>query len=625
MTRKRMTLIFPFLLPLRKRQRTFCFYMRMRLDKNKYSDSFSKTILPYKVFETSSPLYNQNTGFDMVYQENKVFNLKLAAKTLNGLFIKPGETFSFWQLVRNAEQTVRFKDGLSVENGKLTTVKGGGLCHLSNFLFWMFLHSPLKIVERHPHRIKGFPSPGGNEPDGVDATVSEGWLDLKMKNETDWTFQIDLSFEGSVLYGRLLTDQTMPCRYEITNRDKLFFRQDKKIYEQVVVCRQCIDYKSGETHPEQLLYTDVFEIGYSLPEETEIISKDHAMDKKTVAVLFGGCSTEYEVSLQSAASVIQSISTDKYEIVLLGITREGVWKRYAGPVEWISNDTWADHPSCVPAFISPDRAMRGLLALEDGKAVVIPVDVAFPVLHGKNGEDGTVQGLLELAGISCVGCGTLSSAICMDKDIAHRLVELAGISVPQSVVIDSPAAANALLNATAHLRYPLFVKPVCAGSSFGITKVSGPDGLSDAVKAAFEHDRKVVIEQGVEGFEVGCAVLGNDELIVGEVDEIELSRGFFDYTEKYTLKSSSIHMPARIDPNTAMRIKHTAKAIYKVLGCRGFARVDMFLTPESEIVFNEVNTIPGFTSHSRYPGMLKGIGMSFEVIVDTLIRLAVEL
>ncbi len=348
------------------------------------------------------------------------------------------------------------------------------------------------------------------------------------------------------------------------------------------------------------------------------------MGKKTVAVLFGGCSTEYEVSLQSAASVIQSMDADKYETVMLGITREGVWKRYAGPVERISNDTWSDHPSCVPAIISPDRATRGLLVLEDGNAVGIPVDAAFPVLHGKNGEDGTVQGLLELAGIPCVGCGTLCSAICMDKDIAHRLVELARIPVPQAVVIDLPMSADVLVDATTHLKYPMFVKPACAGSSFGVTKVSGPDGLPGAVKAAFEHDGKVVIEQGIEGFEVGCAVLGNDELIVGEVDEIELSRGFFDYTEKYTLKSASIHMPARIGSDAAMRIKYTAKVIYRTLGCRGFARVDMFLTPEGEIVFNEVNTIPGFTAHSRYPSMLKGIGMSFEAIVDTLISLAVE-
>lgn len=348
------------------------------------------------------------------------------------------------------------------------------------------------------------------------------------------------------------------------------------------------------------------------------------MSKRTAVVLFGGCSTEYAVSLQSAASVIQSINTDKYDIVMLGITPEGVWKKYAGSTDSIASDTWAQHPSCVPALISPDRATHGLLVLADSKASVLPVDVAFPVLHGKNGEDGTVQGLLELAGIPFVGCSTLSSALCMDKDIAHRLVSLAGVATPQSVVIDTPLPEDVLHSAVSQLIYPLFVKPACAGSSFGITKVSRPEGLAHAVSSAFQHDRKVVIEQGVDGFEVGCAVLGNKELIVGEIDEIELSQGFFDYAEKYTLKSSRIHMPARIDDATARSIKQTAKIIYNALSCRGFARVDMFLTPSGELVFNEVNTIPGFTSHSRYPGMLKGIGMSFETIVDTLLSLAVE-
>ena len=274
MTRKRITQLFPFLLPIRRAQRKFCFYLRMYFDANRYAKIKAAKLLPSCAYKSETNLVNENTGFDMQYQANKIFNLQLAVKTMNGLLIRPQETFSFWQLARNAEKNGRFKDGLSVEYGKLTTVKGGGLCHLSNFLFWMFLHSPLTIVERHPHRIKDFPSPDANEPDSVDATVSEGWLDLKVKNDTDWTFQIDLSFSGSVLYGRLLTDQTMPYRYEITNRDKLFFRQDKKIYEQVSVCRQCIDYKLGEMHPEQLLYTDVFEIGYPLPEESEIISKE---------------------------------------------------------------------------------------------------------------------------------------------------------------------------------------------------------------------------------------------------------------------------------------------------------------------------------------------------------------
>lgn len=272
--RRRITQIFPFLLPIRRAQRKFCFYLRMYFDASRYAKTKVAKLFPFCAYKSETNLLNANTGFDMQYQENKIFNLQLAAKTLNGLLIRPQETFSFWQLVRNAEQNARFKDGLSVEYGKLTTVKGGGLCHLSNFLFWMFLHSPLKIVERHPHRIKDFPSPDADEPDSVDATISEGWLDLKVKNETDTTFQIDLSFAGFVLYGRLLTDRAMPYRYEVVNRDKQFFKQDSKIYEQVSVCRQCIDYTAGEVHPEELLYTDVFEIGYPLPEETDIISKE---------------------------------------------------------------------------------------------------------------------------------------------------------------------------------------------------------------------------------------------------------------------------------------------------------------------------------------------------------------
>ena len=348
------------------------------------------------------------------------------------------------------------------------------------------------------------------------------------------------------------------------------------------------------------------------------------MEHKTVAILFGGHSTEYDVSLQSAYSVIESLNPEKYHIVLLGITRQGEWLKYSGGISEIRNDNWSRHESCVPAVISPDRHTHGILVLNSGKVSAIPIDVAFPVLHGKNGEDGTVQGLLEMAGIPYVGCGTLSSALCMDKDIAHRLVHMAGIKTPNSIVLDSLISDGELSKQTAHLHYPLFVKPVKAGSSFGITKVANQSGITAAAHVAFQHDRKVIIEEAIDGFEVGCAVLGNETITIGKFDEIELSQGFFDYTEKYTLKTSKIHMPARIDADTAERIRQAAAVIYRVLDCRGFARVDIFLTPENEIVFNEVNTIPGFTAHSRYPNMLKGIGMTFPQVVDELIRLAIE-
>lgn len=348
------------------------------------------------------------------------------------------------------------------------------------------------------------------------------------------------------------------------------------------------------------------------------------MQRKTIAVLFGGCSTEYDVSLQSAAAVIQNIDT-KYHIVLLGITRDGAWYKYDGPVEQIQDNTWMQHSSCVRAVISPDRLTHGILVLEDGNTTMVRIDAAFPVLHGKNGEDGTLQGLLEMAGIPCVGCGALSSAICMDKDIAHRLVQGVGIKVPPSTVVNPSMTEKEILELAGALTYPLFVKPANAGSSFGISKVTDPTLLIQAITNALQHDRKVVIEEAIEGFEVGCAILGTEELIIGEVDEIELEEGFFDYTEKYTLQTSKIHMPARISPETAARVKQTAAIIYRTLACCGFARVDMFLTPNGEIIFNEVNTIPGFTAHSRYPNMLKGIGMSFSDTVDALINQTVRL
>lgn len=348
------------------------------------------------------------------------------------------------------------------------------------------------------------------------------------------------------------------------------------------------------------------------------------MERIKVAVLFGGCSTEYEVSLQSAYSVITHLDPEKYEAILVGITRQGVWMRYNGPAEKIKDNTWTQGGDCVPAVITPDRNVHGLLEFHNGKVVATRIDVVFPILHGKNGEDGTLQGLLTMAGIPFVGCGVLSSAMCMDKDIAHKMVHMAGVKTPPSIVLRSKVADGELLKRVALLKFPLFVKPANAGSSFGIAKVSQRSELPGAVAAAFQHDGKVVIEEAIDGFEVGCAVLGNDSLTVGEVDEIELTHGFFDFTEKYTLKTSKIHMPARIDPDTAQRIKQTAALIYWTLGCSGFARVDLFLTPDKEIVFNEVNTIPGFTAHSRYPNMLKGIGMTFEQIVDAAIRLAMN-
>ena len=338
---------------------------------------------------------------------------------------------------------------------------------------------------------------------------------------------------------------------------------------------------------------------------------------KTILVLFGGCSTEYDVSLQSAHAVLTHIDRQLFTPLTVGITRDGRWRFYTGAPDDIAADRW--EPSCVPCTLSLDRG-DGALLLLDGSRRRLPFDAAFPVLHGKNGEDGTLQGLFELAGVPIVGCGMLSSALCMDKDRAHKLAALAGVRVPKSAVFSRGAAEAAVTAAAAQLGYPLFVKPVRSGSSFGITRVTEARQLSAAVREAFANDREILLEEAVPGFEVGCAVLGTEALTVGLVDEIELSQGFFNYEEKYTLKTSAIHCPARIAPEKAEEIRQTARRIYRALDCKGFARVDLFLTPAGDIVFNEVNTIPGFTAHSRYPSMMRGIGIGFSELITRMIR-----
>lgn len=341
--------------------------------------------------------------------------------------------------------------------------------------------------------------------------------------------------------------------------------------------------------------------------------------KKTIAVFFGGCSTEYEVSLKSAFSVMKSIDTEKYQLVLIGIERRtGKWLWYRGELEKIRDDCW-NKEMCTPVFPSMDKELHGFHYMEEGSLCVQSLDAAFPILHGKNGEDGTVQGILELMGVPVIGCDLLCSALCMNKEMAHRVVAAAGIRTAKAETLKAGNTEEEVRMAARRIGYPLFVKPVRAGSSFGIAKVFSERELPGAVEEAFLHDSIVILEEEIKGFEVGCAILGTEELLTGEVDEIELSQGFFDYTEKYTLKTSGIHVPARISAEKTEEVKKTAVKIYRLLGCSFFARVDMFLSPAGEIYFNEVNTIPGFTAHSRYPNMLKAAGMSFDEIIEKIL------
>ncbi len=263
----------PLLKKLRKRQRIFCFYAGMLLDQNRYCRAQSKDTLPCLLFETSCPLYNGATGFDMAFQENKVFNLKLAAAVLDGVVIRPGETFSFWYLARNADRHTPYRDGLVVINGKLTTAPGGGLCQMSNSLFWMFLNTPLTIVERHGHAVKDFPEPPSDAPIGVDATISEGWLDLKVKNETDAIYQIGISFDEAFITASIYTNRDDGVRFRAFSKTPRYIRENGKVIELVDIVREAVSAATGAPIGERLLYRNRCEIGFPLPEGTIIESE----------------------------------------------------------------------------------------------------------------------------------------------------------------------------------------------------------------------------------------------------------------------------------------------------------------------------------------------------------------
>ena len=265
--------------------------------------------------------------------------------------------------------------------------------------------------------------------------------------------------------------------------------------------------------------------------------------------------------------------------------------------------------------------MHGVLVLEQGRYETIRLDVVLPVLHGRLGEDGAIQGLLELSGIPYVGCDVQSSALCMDKSLAYVVARSAGVATPNFWTV--PATENF---DPAGFPYPVFVKPARSGSSFGVSKVSRGEYLSTAVEAARRYDSKVLIEEAVLGSEVGCAILGNDtDLVAGEVDQISLSHGFFRIHQESTPESGSensmITVPADISAESRRLVQETAKVVYRALGCRGLARVDMFLKEDGSVVLNEVNTLPGMTSYSRYPRMMATAGLPLAEVIDRMVSL----
>ena len=342
------------------------------------------------------------------------------------------------------------------------------------------------------------------------------------------------------------------------------------------------------------------------------------MDKLRVGIIFGGRSEEHPISVKSAQEIAKNLDIEKYEPFWIGITESGAWRLCGGP----SGD-WEQGGS-RPAVLSPDPSMHGLLVLEDGKYETIGLDVALPVLHGKQGEDGAMQGLLELSGIPYVGCDIQSSALCMDKSLAYTVVRSAGIATPDFCTV----TANEQVDPD-QITYPAFVKPARSGSSFGVSKVSRKEELPSAIEAARQYDAKVLIEEAIVGAEVGCAIMGNGwPLFVGEVDQVALSHGFFRIHQESNPEKGSDNatfiVPADIPAESRKLAQETAKEIYRSLGCRGIARVDMFLKEDGTIVLNEVNTFPGMTSYSRYPRMMAAAGLPLAKVIDRLVSLAVD-
>ena len=340
------------------------------------------------------------------------------------------------------------------------------------------------------------------------------------------------------------------------------------------------------------------------------------MPRLRVGIVFGGSSEEHPISVKSAHEVARHLDPAKYEPFYVWITTSGAWKLCDGPgADW-------ENGRSRPAMLSPDRSAHGLLVLEYGRYETIRLDVVLPVLHGKLGEDGAMQGLLELSGIPYAGCDVQSSALCMDKSLTYMVARAAGIATPDFWTVTAGEHVD-----PDRLPYPVFVKPARSGSSFGVSKVSGRDELPGALETARRYDAKVLVEEAVVGSEIGCAIIGDGpDLLAGEVDQIALSHGFFrihqeDEPERGS-DNSSVTVPADISQEARALVRETAQAVYRALGCRGLARVDMFLTEDGSVVLNEVNTLPGMTSYSRYPRMMAAAGLPFAEVIDRIVSLA---
>ena len=343
-----------------------------------------------------------------------------------------------------------------------------------------------------------------------------------------------------------------------------------------------------------------------------------------VAILFGGISTEHDVSCKSADNVIRALA-GRFELTLIGITKNGEWLHYTGDPADVTGG-WHTHDVEKIALIpGMGEKAGGLFVIHDGGIKPLPVDVALPVLHGQGGEDGTLQGALETCGIPYVGCGVLASAVCMDKDASHRLAAAAGVRSPKcEVLYRGSTVSEALAAVKACGGFPVFVKPARGGSSIGVSKATDAASYRQALDAAFALDRKVAVEEAIVGDEVGCAIVGDavSGLRMGEVDQIKvLGDGFFRiHLEKNPGQNTELRCPSDLNGVVLAKVRNAARRVYEALGCEGFARVDLFVTPEHEVVFNEVNSTPGLTYYSRFPQMMRVAGHELGDVLEELIE-----
>ena len=353
-------------------------------------------------------------------------------------------------------------------------------------------------------------------------------------------------------------------------------------------------------------------------------------NKMCVALLFGGMSSEHEVSCVSVGNFVRNIDRSKYEVLTVGITKEGRWLYTEATAEQMADGSWEELPGNMPCVISPDRADHGMILFTpDGRVEKMHLDVVIPVLHGLWGEDGTVQGLLELAGIPYVGCGVLASAVCMDKAVANALFEANGVPHTRWLAADRWEIESDLEGVCEgvekKLGWPVFVKPANAGSSVGISKVSSRDELKKAIDLALENDRKVVFEAFVDGQEVECAVIGSDPAVATRPGEILAGAEFYTYDDKYKNGVSQTVIPAHLPEAKLDEVKTYAAMAYTALNCEGLARCDFFVEKNTgRVLINEINTFPGFTAISMYPKLMEHEGTPVPALIDHLIELALE-